>query len=418
MQQFNLNSTLKNSLFAKDSISLMKEEEKNTVLKTIAYNLKQAEKEILKANALDLKLAKEKNLTEAFIDRLTLNSARIDAMVKAVEEIIKIKDPIGKVLESWETESGLFIKKISVPIGLIGIIYESRPNVALDASIICIKSGNCVILRGGSESINSSLAIVNVIRKSLRQNGFNEDIVSAVLSADRSLVKKMLKARGKIDLIIPRGGKNLIKMVIKESKIPLLEHLEGNCFTYIHQDANLDTAIKVTVNAKMRRTGICGATESVVVDEKIASSILPKLAEKLTELGCELRGDDKSRKITPLINKKANEKDYYTEYLAPILSIKVVKNFDNALKFIKKHHSQHTDSIITENKQVAKTFENTLDSAIVMVNTSTQFADGGEFGFGGEIGIATGKMHARGPVSVNQLTTFKYLVESNGVVRK
>ena len=418
MQQLNLNSFFKNSIIAKESIALMKEEEKNAVLKTIAYNLKQAEKEILKANALDLKLAKEKNLTEAFIDRLALSPARIDAMVKAVEEIIKIKDPVGKVLESWETESGLFIKKVSVPIGLIGIIYESRPNVALDASIICIKSGNCVILRGGSESINSSLAIVDVIKNSLKQNGFNENIVSIISSPDRSLVKKMLKARGKIDLIIPRGGKNLIKMVIKESKIPLLEHLEGNCFTYIHQDANIETAINVTVNAKMRRTGICGATESVVVDEKIASSVLPILAQKLSELGCELRGDDKSRKITKAINKKATEKDYYTEYLAPILSIKVVKNFDEGLAFIKKQQNHHTNNIINQKNQISKNFENTLNISQFIVNTSTQFADGGEFGFGGEIGIATGKMHARGPVSVNQLTTFKYLVESNGVIRK
>jgi glutamate-5-semialdehyde dehydrogenase len=413
-----LENILQGAIIAKDSIAFATSKQKNKALELIAKNLLKQAKEILLASQKDVSLAKENGLSKAMIDRLELNDERVLNLVKSVKEITAIKDPVGRKLKKWKRPNGLTITQVSVPIGVIGIIFESRPNVAIDASCLAIKSGNAIVLRGGSESFNSCLSLVNIIRTSLKQAGLDENIVSIVQTKDRAVVGEMLRARGKIDLIIPRGGKELIKRVIEESKIPTLEHLDGNCFTYINENADVDTAIKVSVNAKMRRVGICGATESIVIDKKIADKVLPKLAQELHNRGCELRGDKASMAISKLIAKQASDEDYYTEYLDAIVSIKIVAGFDEALEFIKKHHSKHTDSIITESKKAAETFQEQLDSAIVMVNTSTQFADGGEFGFGAEIGIATGKMHARGPVGAEQLNTFKYLVESKGAVRK
>jgi glutamate-5-semialdehyde dehydrogenase len=413
-----LENILQGAIIAKDSIAFATSKQKNKALELIAKNLLKHAKEILLASQKDVSLAKENGLSKAMIDRLELNDERVLNLVKSVKEITAIKDPVGRKLKKWKRPNGLTITQVSVPIGVIGIIFESRPNVAIDASCLAIKSGNAIVLRGGSESFNSCLSLVNIIRTSLKQAGLDENIVSIVQTKDRAVVGEMLRARGQIDLIIPRGGKELIKRVIEESKIPTLEHLDGNCFTYIHENADVDTAIKVSVNAKMRRVGICGATESIVIDKKIADKVLPKLAQELHNRGCELRGDKASMAISKLIAKQASEEDYYTEYLDAIVSIKIVAGFNDALEFIKKHHSKHTDSIITESKKAAETFQEQLDSAIVMVNTSTQFADGGEFGFGAEIGIATGKMHARGPVGAEQLNTFKYLVESKGAVRK
>ena len=413
-----LDNILQGAIIAKDSIAFATSKQKNKALELIAKNLLKHAKEILLASQKDVSLAKENGLSKAMIDRLELNDERVLNLVKSVKEITAIKDPVGRKLKKWKRPTGLTITQVTVPIGVIGIIFESRPNVAIDASCLAIKSGNAIVLRGGSESFNSCLSLVNIIRTSLKQAGLDENIVSIVQTKDRAVVGEMLRDRGQIDLIIPRGGKELIKRVIEESKIPTLEHLDGNCFTYIHEKADVDTAIKVSVNAKMRRVGICGATESIVIDKKIADKVLPKLAQELHNRGCELRGDKASMAISKLIAKQAVDEDYYTEYLDAIVSIKIVAGFNDALEFIKKHHSKHTDSIITESKKAAETFQEQLDSAIVMVNTSTQFADGGEFGFGAEIGIATGKMHARGPVGAEQLNTFKYLVESKGAVRK
>jgi len=379
-----------------------------------ARAIRRHEKAILEANARDMSQSEE--LTPALTDRLFLDHQRIESMAEGLESITKLPDPLNRTLTEWDRPNGLHIKRVSVPIGLIGIIYESRPNVTADAAGLCIKSGNAVILRGGKESFHSSQAIGKALHEGLRASGLPEECVQLVPTSDRTAVSEMLRLNAYIDLIIPRGGRGLIERVVEESRIPTLQHYEGNCHTYVHTSANQKMAIEVILNAKMRRTGICGATESLVIDQEIAQAFVPLLLDALSEAGCEVRGDRLSQEIDKRI-QPAEEEDWKREYLAPILSLKVVPGLGEAIDFVNQYSSHHTDAVIAEDKEAAEAFLSVVDSAIVMHNTSTQFADGGEFGMGAEIGISTGRLHARGPVGANELTTYKYVVEGSGQIR-
>ena len=391
-------------------LSLSSEAKRNDALKAIAEGLRQPQaiEQILKANEIDVKDGREKGLSDAMIDRLILTEQRIEAMAKGVMEIIALADPVGQVLDQWQRPNGLQIERVATPIGVIGVIFESRPNVTVDAAALCLKSGNAVILRGGSDSLHSVTAIHQIIKAGLSEVGLDANAVQVVTSKDRALVGAMLAAHGKLDLIIPRGGKTLTERVMAEAKVPVLAHLEGVVHQYIHAEADLDKALKLVINSKMRRTGICGALECLVIDRVIADALLPKLADELAELGCQLLGEADARALSDHITPITQE-DYGCEFLSPILAIKLVDGVEDALGFIITHSSQHTDGIITENQAVANQFLTTIDSAILNHNASTQFADGGEFGMGGEIGIATGKLHARGPIGVAQLCCFNYI---------
>jgi len=389
---------------------------KNKALQAAAASLRKNTAKIMAANNIDMEAGKAKGLDKSLLDRLELNEKRIESIAKSLEEIALLPDPVGKILSNWDRPSGLDISRISVPLGVIGIIYESRPNVTADAGALCLKSGNAAILRGGSESFNSSKAIAACLHDGLRAAGISENAIQLVPVQDREAVGEMLTMPEYIDVIIPRGGKGLCKRVMEESRVPTLLHLDGNCHTYIHEKADQKMAVEVVSNAKMRRTGICGATESLVVDKSIASEILPKIVDSLSAEGCEIRGDEIARKIDSRI-VPASDADWGTEYLDAIISVKIVAGLNEAIDFINQHSSHHTDSIITADSSAAADFLNRIDSAIVMHNTSTQFADGGEFGMGAEIGISTGRLHARGPVGVEQLTTYKYVVKSDGAIR-
>jgi glutamate-5-semialdehyde dehydrogenase len=391
-------------------------EQKNKALFEAAKAIRESAKNILAANEKDLAAAKENRAPAAFLDRLALSPVRIESMAKAIEEVAKLPDPIGKKIDSWDRPNGLKISRVTVPIGVIGMIYESRPNVTADAGAICLKSGNAVILRCGSDSYNSSRMIAAAMQQGLDRAGLPQAAIQLVPTTDRKAVGEMLQMSEYIDIIIPRGGKSLTERIKNESKIATLLHLDGNCHTYIHSDADPKMAANVTFNAKMRRTGICGATESIVIDASAVDSVLPLVVDKLIEAGCEVRGDEKAQLADKRI-KAASPADWFKEYLEPIVSVKTVENIDEAIAHINFYSSHHTESIITADKDASRKFLNEIDSAIVMHNTSTQFADGGEFGFGCEIGIATGRLHARGPVGVEQLTTYKYVVEGDGQVR-
>lgn len=397
-------------------LALMTDHTKNIALQAIAKAIRIHESELLKANEQDLVLAKQKNLTASLIDRLTLNTQRIESMAQGLEIIVELPDPVGKALATIERPNGLVITRISVPIGVIGVIYESRPNVTVDAAGLCLKSGNAVILRGGSESFHSASAIMKAIHAGLEKAGLPLEIVQMIPTTDRAAVSEMLKMDQYIDVIIPRGGPSLIERITAESRIPLFKHLSGLCTTYIHEAADKALARKIILNAKMRRTGICGATETLLIDQSIASSYLPDIIEDLIAAGCEVRGDTQVITIDPRV-KAANPQDFDTEFLEAVIAIKIVPTLSEAIAHLEKHSTQHTDAIITDDPVAAERFLKEVDSAIVMHNASTQFADGGEFGMGAEIGIATGKLHARGPVGIEQLTTFKYLVRGNGQVR-
>ena len=390
----------------------------------IKYAAKQIKKNVTKieiANRKDLKIAKSKGLDDAMIDRLLLDKSRINAISKSLNEISKWPDPVGKIINKWKRPNGLEIQKISVPIGVLLVIYESRPNVTTDASALCLKSGNSVILKCGSESLNSSKALLTCIHAGLKKYKLPTSCVELLASSNRKSVSSLLKMDDYIDVVIPRGGKSLIKAISKISKIPVLKHLDGICHTYVDDTSNLSMARKVVLNAKMRRTGICGATETLLLKDDIHVNDAVCIIHDLIDAGCEVRGDEYIAKyvLDPYYNKikKANSKDWQTEYLAPIISIKAVKNVKEAIQHINQYGSNHTDAIITSNKKNAELFLKEVDSAIVMHNTSTQFADGGEFGMGAEIGISTGKLHARGPVGADQLTTFKYVVKGQGQLR-
>ena len=390
---------------------------KDNLLLSIAENIRNEKDKIITANNEDLNLAKKNKMPKAMLNRLMLDSDRIEGIAKSVEEIVKLPDPIGKNLYETERPNGLIINRISVPLGVIGIIYESRPNVTVDASVLCIKAGNVVILRGGSESFNSNACLTNVIQSALIKNNLDKDIVQCIETTDRAAVDYMLAEMGDtIDVIIPRGGKGLVKKVQDTAKIPVIGHLEGICHIYVNKSANLNTAIQVIHNAKLRRTEICGAAETLLIDREYAKDNLGKIITNLNEGGCEIRGDIFSKEIDSRI-LLADEKDWSTEYLDAIISIKLVDNIDEAIDHITKYGSGHTESIIAENKDVADKFLSLVDSSIVMHNASTQFADGGEFGLGAEIGISTGRLHARGPVGLEGLTTYKYIVKGNGQIR-
>ena len=397
---------------AAQELALATADQRNLALREAAKALRARTDDILTANAADLDSISGKDA--AFIDRLTLTQDRVAAMADAVDAIAAQSDPLGRTLATFDRPNGLKIDRVSVPIGVIAMIYESRPNVGSDAGALCVKSGNAVILRGGSESLHSSRAIVACLAQGLLAAGLPEDAVQLVDTRDREAVKLLLHSTDTVDLVIPRGGRGLVSWVQKEARVPTLLLLDGNKHSYIHQDADIAKAVGIVQNAKMRRTGICGATECVVIDRQIADQVLPLLRDALGD--CELRGDDAAQKILPGIIP-ATDADWDTEYLSNIMSVKIVDDLAEAIAFVQAHSSGHTDAIVTENHDAAKRLMTAIDSAVVMHNASTQFADGGEFGMGAEIGIATGKMHARGPVGAEQLTSFKYFVFGDGQQR-
>jgi len=389
-------------------------EAKNTALREAAKALRANMGELIAANDKDVESVAGKK-PESFVDRLRLNEDRIEGMASALEQIAELPDPVGRQLGTVDRPNGLKIERVAVPIGVIGMIYESRPNVGADASALCLKSGNAVILRGGSESRHSTKVIVECMRKGLAEAGLPEDAVQTVGTTDRAAVAALLKADEFVDLVIPRGGRGLVELVRDQASVPTLLHLDGNCHSYVHEAADLDKAAEVIRNAKLRRTGVCGATESIVVDRAVAKDFVPRLTA-IMGTDCELRGDADAVAIDSSI-KPADEADWNTEYLDTIASVKVVDGLDEAITWVDEHSSHHTDAIMTEDDEAARRFMTAIDSAIVMRNASTQFADGGEFGMGAEIGIATGKMHARGPVGLEQLCSFKYLVHGDGQTR-
>lgn len=390
---------------------------KNCALTTAARLLRERTAEIVSANARDLAAARAAGRPDAYIDRLRLDSGRIDAIARGLEEVAALPDPVGRELARWTRPNGLDIARVAVPLGVIGIIYESRPNVTADAGALCLKSGNAAILRGGSDSLDSSTAIVDCLHGGLSVAGLPAASIALVPIADRDAVGSMLSGLdGAIDVIVPRGGRSLVERVQNEARVPVFAHLEGICHTYVDRDANLDTAISVVLNAKLRRTGVCGATETLLVDRQADGSFLPALVKALIGAGCEVRGDGPAQVADPRVTP-ATAADYGHEFLDAIIAVKSVDGVEGAMSHISTYGSQHTDAIITQNTDTAETFLRTVDSAIVLHNASTQFADGGEFGMGAEIGIATGKMHARGPVGLEQLTTMKYVVRGSGQTR-
>ncbi|MEE2720299.1 MAG: glutamate-5-semialdehyde dehydrogenase [Pseudomonadota bacterium] len=391
-------------------------DQKNAALHAAAESLRRNTEALLSANARDMAAAEASQIAASLLDRLKLDDGRIEAMAVGLEQIADLPDPVGEVLSSWSRPNGLQISRVRVPLGVIGIIYESRPNVTADAGGLCLKSGNAAILRGGSESFHSSGAILECLQAGLATAGLLGGAIQLVPTTDRAAVGEMLTMTDFIDIIVPRGGKSLIERVQTESKIPVIAHLEGLCHTYIDGDSDTAMATDIVVNAKMRRPGICGATETLLVDSAAALKTLPKIIEALANAGCELRGDEATQAIDERVGK-ATEQDWWTEYLEPVLSIRQVDGLDGAIEHINTYSSHHTDSIVTNDAEKAERFLNVVDSAIVMHNASTQFADGGEFGMGAEIGISTGRLHARGPVGVEQLTTFKYVVRGEGQVR-
>ncbi len=392
---------------------------KNRVLKKFLILLKKNEKKILYQNKKDIKYAEKNKLKTNLIERLMLNSKKLVSMRKSVKDIIKLKDPVDKILENWKRPNGLNIKKVSTPIGVIAVIYESRPNVTSDISSLCFKSGNSVILRGGSEAINTNKILSSLFRKALIINKVNPDFVQFINVRNRKIVDFLLaKMTNEIDVVIPRGGKSLVKKVQTLSKLPVIGHLEGICHTYIDKDANLKMATKVLHNAKLRNTGICGATETVLFHKKIVKKFCNKILKNLQDSNCKIYGDNQIRKFFKGKIYSAKLKDWSTEYLSATISAKSVSSCEEAIKHINKYGTSHTESIITKNKNTAKKFIKNINSSIVMHNTSTQFADGGEFGFGGEVGISTNKLPPRGPVGLNQLISYKYEVNGKGHIRK
>ena len=398
-------------------LALASTEAKNEALERMAARIELSAEKIVEANRQDLEAAQSKGRDAAFLDRLRLDGLRVAAMARGLREVAALADPVGQVMASWTRPNGLQISRVRVPLGVIGIIYESRPNVTADAAALCLKSGNAVILRSGSESFLTSLVIANALSEAVVASGLPEASIQLVPTVDRSAVGFMLGGLGgAIDVIVPRGGKNLVARVQEEARVPVFAHLEGVCHVYVHKAADLDMAKHIVLNAKLRRTGVCGAAETLLVDHAAAPTHLAPLVEMLIEAGCEVRGDPETQRADSRV-KVANEEDWPKEFLDAIIAVKVVDGLDEAIDHIARYGSQHTDAIVTEDKQAAEQFLARVDSAIVLHNASTQFADGGEFGMGAEIGIATGRFHARGPVGVEQLTTFKYVVRGQGQTR-
>ena len=391
--------------------------ERNEAINLISYHLKKNIKKVLIENKKDCLLAKKNKLPEHLLDRLALDEDRLKNIIKDINNIKKMKDPLGIYLENIKRPNGLLIKKISVPLGVVAVVFESRPNVAVDVACLCIKSGNAAILKGGKEAKYSTEILIKIIRRALSESKVTKNAVISLSNYSRDSVNYLFEMDQYVDVLVPRGGKSLVKSVKENSKIPVFYHLDGICHTFIDEFAKKKMAIDVAFNAKMRRTSICGATETILCHKNIAKLILPDLISKLLNARCEIRGDVFTHHIDKRV-KKVNKEDWKTEYLDAIVSIKIVNNFEEAIKHIKKFSSKHTDAIITSKKINAIKFFKEVDSAIVMHNTSTQFADGAEFGLGAEIGIATGKLHARGPVGAKELTTYKYIVEGKGQLRK
>ena len=391
---------------------------KNEALGKAAENIKKKSKEIIAANKIDLAKAKQKKLASSLIDRLLLDNNRINSIVDGILEIIKLDDPVKKILSEWERPNGLLIQKVSVPLGVIGVIYESRPNVAADAAALCLKSSNATILRGGSESFYSSTKIIEIINESYKECKLPLGTLQTIPTINRDAVGILLGMDKYVDVFVPRGGRSLIERVINESRVPVFRHLDGICHTYVQKSSEIKEAAKIVINAKMRRPGICGATETLLIDQEILDTHLPEIIKLLKQKNCSIIGDDEVCKYDKSIIK-ATEEDWRTEYLDSIISIKTIKNgVKEAVQHINRYGSGHTDSIISSDKATVEFFLDKVDSGIVMHNTSTQFADGGEFGMGAEIGISTGRIHARGPVGAAQLTSFKYIVRGNDQIRE
>jgi len=396
-------------------LSTLSGTEKNSILKAMAQGLRDHRSEILEANAADMADAETNNLTAALKDRLLLDEGRVEGMAIAIEEIASLKEPVGRVLDGWYADAGFKIEKVSVPIGVIGVIYESRPNVTADVGALCFKSGNVAILKGGKEAENSNRAIASVLQGVLEAHDLPKGAIALLPDSSREGVAKLIKQDAYVDLIVPRGGEALIKYVSSNATVPVVKHDKGLCHTYVDEDADFDKALAVMINAKCRRTGICGALETLLIDEAIATEILPRVKEAYDAQGTEIRGCEKTREIIAV--NKATTEDYATEYLDNIIAIRVVDGVDGAIAHIEKYGSQHSEAIITENYTTAEHFLNAVDAACVYLNASTQFTDGGEFGFGAEVGISTNKLHARGPMGVSELTTYKYKIYGNGETR-
>jgi len=400
------------------NLSKISIDKRNSVLQQFSKFLKINSKLILDSNKKDISKAKSKKLKDSMIDRLRLDHKKIEQIRNSIKEIIKFKDPLGKTLSTWKRPNGLIIKKVSIPIGVIGVIYESRPNVTSDVSALCFKSGNVVILRGGSEAFHSNKVIAKLFRKALKKKKCDENCVQFIEDKNRKHVDYLLSSmKNYVDVIIPRGGKNLVRKVLKKSSVSIIGHYEGLCHVYVNEDANLNMAIRVVKNSKMRNVSICGAAETLLIDKKCLKTHCKPILDELSKLGCKIVGD---KIIKNFISKKikiATKKDWETEYLSPIISVKSVNGVEEAIQHINRYGSSHTDSIITRNKKVAQKFLANIKSSIAVHNASTQFADGGEFGFGAEVGISTNKLHPRGPIGIDQLTTYKYILNGSGQIR-
>ena len=392
-------------------------ERKTAALVAMAQAIIDSREEILTANAIDMRNGREKGLSASFMDRLELSADRIQSMANGLKDIAALAEPVGRILAEWDRPNGLRIQRVSTPLGVIGVIYESRPNVTADAGALCLKAGNAVILRGGTDAINSSKAIHDCLVKGLEQAGLPGDAIQMVQTTDRDAVGEMLKGLdSNIDVIVPRGGKGLVARVQEDARVPVFAHLEGLCHVYVDVSADVKMATEIAVNSKMRRTGICGSAETLLIDKNAVDTHLKPVLEALADAGCALRGDKQATELFGQM-EAAKSDDWTTEYLDAVLSVAIVDGIDGAIEHINRYSSNHTDAVVAENEEVVSRFFNEIDSAILLHNASTQFADGGEFGMGAEIGIATGKMHARGPVGVEQLTSFKYLVHGSGQVR-
>lgn len=406
----------KKAKIASRNLAILSSEIKNDVLKKVAQKLRENREELKKINEKDVNQAVLQGQTKAFIDRLTLTDKIIESMAKGLEEVAALPDPVGEVVKMWKRPNSLLVGRMRIPLGVIAIIYESRPNVTIDAAGLCFKSGNAVILRGGKEALNSNLALGEIFRETLREFNIPEDVVQVVPTPERKLIEYMLELEEYIDLIIPRGGEGLIRFVTERARMPVIKHYKGVCHVYIDDEANLEMAKTVAINAKCQRPGVCNAMETLLVHKNIAEKILPDLAEEYKKYGVELRGCSETLKYIPWA-KPATEEDWYTEYLDLILAIKVVENIDSAIEHISKYGSNHTEAIITENYSKAMKFLKEVDASVVLVNASTRFNDGGELGLGAEIGISTTKIHAYGPMGLEELTTTKFIVFGNGQIR-
>ncbi len=389
---------------------------KRKILNEMASKLEKFSTQIIEANKKDMEYAKEANLSSALLDRLFLDEKRVKAMADSLRDIAKLKDPVGRIIDGWRLDNGLEIQKVKIPIGVIGIIYESRPNVTSDAAGLCLMSGNACILKGGKEAYHSNAAIIEILRYVLEENNLPADAMSLLPDYSRSGVEWLIKQDKYVDLIIPRGGEKLIKFVSENAKVPVVKHDKGLCHVYVHEDADLEKGAKIALNAKIQRPGVCNALETLLVDRKIAGEFLPVIKEKMQKEGVELRGCEITLGYIDI--KPATEEDWHTEYLDKILSIRVVDNIEDAIEHIENYGSGHSDSIVTENVKAAEEFLNRIDSACVYLNASTRFTDGGVFGFGAEVGISTNKLHARGPMGIDDLTTYKYKIIGDGQVRE